>query len=65
MYINLHFGQQVTLDSSHGEITRVVVEDLGDVITVCTKQELDTAKSQYRQPFRIGFRKKDVIRLGN
>lgn len=54
-------GQQVRLSSSQGEITRIVVEDLGEVITVCTKQEIEAAKEQYRQPLRIGFRKKDVI----
>lgn len=63
MNANFFFGQMVTLDSANGRIQRVVLEDLGDVVTVCTPEELAAAKSQYRQPLRIGFKKKDVVRL--
>lgn len=62
MDANFTFGQLVTLESSQGKITRVVVEDLGDVVTVCTAAEFEAAKIQLRQPLRVGFKKKDVIR---
>lgn len=63
MNSNFFFGQLITLRSADGEIQRVVVEDLGDVVTVCTPEELDAAKAQYRQPLRVGFKKKDVLRF--
>jgi hypothetical protein len=54
-------SQLVRLNSSQGEITRMVVKDLGEIITVCTPQELASAKDKFRQPLTIWFPKKDVL----
>jgi hypothetical protein len=55
-------GQRVALEAYCGPIVRVVVEDLGDVITVTTKEEADEAAKTFREPRRVGFKKRDVIR---
>jgi hypothetical protein len=55
-------GQLVTLQSSQGLISRIVVEDLGDVITVCSPEEYKEAQRLSRQPLAIGFKKKDLAR---
>ena len=57
------FGTVVAINSSQGPINRVVVQDYGNVICVCRSEELAAAKEQLRQPFSIGFRKTDIIKI--
>lgn len=54
-------GQTVTLLSGLGPITRVVVEDLGEVLLVTRQEELSAARQQGREPAAVGFKKQDVI----
>lgn len=54
-------NQIVKLNSARGVIERVVVEDFGNVITVCTEEELEQAQAEHRQPFVAGFKKTDII----
>jgi hypothetical protein len=51
----------VRLRSYLGLIDRVVVQDLGDILLVCRKQELEAARSEHRDPSAIGFRRDDVV----
>lgn len=54
-------GQSVTLNSALGEVERVVVEVLGDVLLVCRKEEYRTARREGRKPASIGFRRSDLV----
>lgn len=54
-------NQIVRLLASGGEIDRVVVTDLGDVVTVCRVEELEAAKREGRKPLTVGFRKSSVV----
>jgi hypothetical protein len=56
----LYKNQQVSLVSSKGVIQRVVVEDLGDIITVTTSKEMEAARLAGRQPAVAGFPKADL-----
>jgi hypothetical protein len=53
-------NQHVLLVSSKGIIQRVVVDDLGEIITVTTKQEMEAATLAGRQPAVAGFPKSSV-----
>lgn len=53
--------QSVTLSSANGEIHRVLFEDLGDVLLVCTADELAVARAEMRRPALAAFRATDVI----
>jgi len=55
-------GIVVTLRSAIGLIERVVVEDLGEVITVCRPEELAAARREGRSPNTVGFKKADIHR---
>jgi hypothetical protein len=59
--IKLYKNQHVSLASSKGIIQRVVVDDLGEIITVTTQQELNAARVGGRQPSVAGFPKSDVV----
>jgi hypothetical protein len=59
--IKIEKNQSVSLMSSKGIIQRVVVEDLGDIITVTTLQELESSKRDGRPPAVAGFPKSDLI----
>lgn len=54
-------GQEVTLDSSQGHITRTVVADLGDVVLVTRAEEYQRARKAGNQPISVGFRRSDVL----
>jgi hypothetical protein len=47
----------VTLDSHHGPIERVVLEDRGAVVVVCRPEELAAAVRERRRPRSVGFPK--------
>lgn len=55
-------GQVVRLMSGAGEIERVVVSDLGEVLLICRREEYELARAENRVPARIGFRRTDVIK---
>ena len=57
----MHRGQRVTLESTHGPIERVVVEDLGDVLLICRERELHDADAEDREPVAVGFRRSAVL----
>jgi len=63
MKTHFQIGQVVRLRSSQGIISRVVVEDHGEIISVCKEEELDAAKREYRQPLTVGFKKGDFLGL--
>lgn len=44
---------------SHAEV--VVVEDLGAILVVCSKQELDSARAEGRDPATVGFTRESVL----
>ncbi len=54
-------GQQVTVKSARGPKVRVVVEDLGNILTVCQPDELERAQRELRDPLAVGLRKEDII----
>jgi hypothetical protein len=56
----LYKNQHVSLVSSKGIIQRVVVEDLGDIITVTSQKEMEAARLAGRQPAVAGFLKADL-----
>lgn len=55
-------GQVVTLDARFGEIQRVIVEDLGQILLVCRKDEFQAAEKEGRIPIAIGFPKEAIIK---
>ena len=55
--------QMVKLMSADGMIERVVVEDLGDVLAVCRRQEYEMARLEKREPVVVGFRRSMVVEL--
>jgi hypothetical protein len=61
MTLKLQVNRVVVLNSAKGRIERVIVEDLGDVISVCRAEELQAARIQERAPAAIGFRKSDIV----
>ena len=54
-------GQEVTLNSSNGAITLIVVEDLGETILVCRPDEFERASAERRSPVAVGFKKIDIM----
>jgi len=54
-------NQPVKLRSSQGIIDRVVVADLGEILLVCTPDELARARAKGREPKTIGFKRSDMI----
>lgn len=61
MHKKYSIGQEVTVNSSQGPLVRVVVEDLGEIITICRKGELEMAAAENRHPTSVGFRKTDIL----
>jgi hypothetical protein len=54
-------GQWVTVIAYGGEsLQRVVVNDLGRTVIVCTEQEFHSAQQENREPDGVGFPRKDV-----
>jgi len=57
-------GKEVTLSSLEGQIVRRVVEIRGDVVVVARDEELERAKKEGRTPLLVGFRAKDILKVG-
>jgi hypothetical protein len=57
---NVEF-QVVRVMSHGGIIERVLVEDLGDVVTVCTEGEYKRALAEGRTPRAAGFKLDSVV----
>lgn len=53
----------VTVRSQRGEIDRLVIEDHGDVITVCRPEEAASAKREGRKPRMAPFKRVDIVRV--
>ena len=51
----------VTLKSSQGQIRRILVRDLGEIVLVCREEEYFNAKKERREPIVVGFRRDDII----
>ena len=56
-------GQTVTLDSAVGNIRRIVVKDLGDIVLVTRTEEFERAQVAGVEPLTIGFKKSDIVRI--
>ncbi len=54
-------GTRVILNSSLGEIERIVAEDLGEILLVCHEDEWNRARSAGEKPVSIGFRRTEVV----
>lgn len=58
-------GQTVTLSSFNGPIVRLVLEVVSDVVVVCRSEELKRARREHRPPLTVGFRMRDVLKVGS
>lgn len=56
-------GSKVFLNSSCGEIERVLVKDIGEVLLVCREEEWKRARKAGELPVSVGFKKTDLIKL--
>jgi hypothetical protein len=55
-------GEDVTVICFGGEkIIRTVVEDRGDVILICRRDEYQKASEENRSPIAVGFRREYVV----
>lgn len=57
-------GKEVTLAALEGPIVRRVVEIRGEVVVVARDEELEKAKREGRPPLLVGFRTKDILKIG-
>jgi len=56
-------GQRVTVNAFGGkQLSRIVVEDIGQTVLICKLEEFDRAKAEGRPPVYIGFPKSDVTK---
>jgi hypothetical protein len=66
METQLKSGQQVTVNAFGGKLlSRVVVEDRGDVVLICKPEEFELAHTESRSPIAVGFRRRDVVEPGD
>lgn len=61
MDTQIHEGKEVTVLSAHGQVVRVVVDVLGDIITVCRREEFEQARAEGRKPISIGFKRSAIL----
>lgn len=54
-------GKKVTLRSSLGQIQRILVKDLGEIVLVCREEEYAQAVTEGREPVTIGFPRVDIV----
>ncbi len=56
---------EVTVRCYGGEKARMlVVRDLGEVLVVCSPEEMETARVQSREPLTLGFKRESVAQWG-
>lgn len=55
-------GSTVFLKSSAGEIERILVQDMGDILLICRKEEWERAMAAHESPIAVGFKRTDLIR---
>jgi hypothetical protein len=61
MDTQLQPGQQVTVNAFGGKkLSRVVVEDRGNVVLICKPEEFELARIQGRSAVSVGFHPADV-----
>lgn len=53
--------KKVYLNSSSGEIERVLVKEVGEILLVCRKEEWERAIRAGEEPITIGFKRADMI----
>jgi hypothetical protein len=57
-------GQRVTVNAYGGnKISRIVVQDLRDVVMICKQEEFERANTENRPPVSVGFHREDIIQL--
>ena len=54
-------GQLVTVRSAAGDIQRIVVKDMGEVVLICRPEEYELARSENRSPVSVGFKRGDIL----
>lgn len=54
-------GSRVFLNSSCGEIERVLVKDMGEVLLVCREEEWRRANEAGDIPVSVGFKRVDLV----
>jgi len=64
MAIEVAVGQLVTLRSSQGQIQRILVKDLGEMVLICRAEEYAAAKQEGREPITMAFPRQDLIASG-
>lgn len=56
--------QQVTVSCYGGQkVQMILVEDLGDVLVVCSPEEIEDARRQGREPLTLGFKRESVAMM--
>lgn len=53
----LRRGEEVVLDSSEGPIDRLVWEDCGDAVLLCSERQYEALAKGWNAPTPIGFPK--------
>ena len=61
MDTQIQAGKQVRLRSAHGEIVRVAVRIVDDVVLICRPEEYRIAMREGREPATVGFKLGDVL----
>ena len=56
------YKQVTVMCYGHKEARLIVVRDLGDVIEVCSRDEIEDARRQNREPLTVGFRRESVAK---
>ena len=57
----IEVGQLVRLRSHAGEIERVLVGVIADILLVCRKDDYERARSEQREPVSVGFKRRYLV----
>jgi hypothetical protein len=55
-----HKGQRVTVQTLAGAVVRLVWEDYGDAVAVCSERQYEALSRGWKAPIPIGFPKNGV-----
>lgn len=58
-------GAVVVANSIDGPVERLVWEDHGDSVTICTRRQFEALARGWSAPMPIGFAKADITRVGS
>lgn len=53
-------GEKVCIDSSEGPVSRLVWEDCGDAVLLCSERQFEALMKGWDAPMPIGFPRRDV-----